>query len=374
MHNKITEISYKNFKCHSKIQEKISDLTILTGSNATGKSSVIQGILISFLAWKNADNKSIQTRDVYGIDLGLPETIISEEHDDNLIHLNIKIDKVDNNVILGLSDAEYGDISFEILNREEIIEKRLEKKNLNKINLFYLNAERIGPRIKGDISHSETMYVGSKGENTNYTISKMDKMQKLEEKWKICKDLKISKIERFSSNCEEWLNVIIPGTKLQVEEDLEMNQSKIKFINNGDAYLPTATGFGITYVLPIIVQALIASMYENPILIVENPEAHLHPYSQSAIGKFLALVSLSGVQILIETHSEHVINGCRVQLAHAKSCDKMTTVFFNKKNYNSGYQVIKTLDNGELVEWPEGFFDQNRNDLRELLEMRRCGN
>lgn len=356
------------------MQEEINDLTILTGSNATGKSSVIQGILISFLAWKNVNNKNIQTRDVYGIDLGLPEAIISEEHDDNSIYLNIKINEVDNNVILGLPNAEYGDLSFEILNREDIIEKQSDNKNLNKINLFYLNAERIGPRIKGEISHNDTMYVGSKGENTNYTISNMDKIQKLDEKWKICKELKISEIERFSANCEAWLDVIIPGTKLQVEEDLEMNQSKIKFINNGDAYLPTATGFGITYVLPIVVQALIASMYENPILIVENPEAHLHPYSQSAIGKFLALVSLSGVQILIETHSEHVINGCRVQLAHAKSCDKMTTVFFSKKNCNSGYRVIKTLDNGELEEWPEGFFDQNRKDLRKLLEMRKCGN
>ncbi len=72
-------------------------------------------------------------------------------------------------------------------------------------------------------------------------------------------------------------------------------------------YLPTATGFGITYVLPIIVQALVASTLENSVLIVENPEAHLHPLSQSSLGKFLALVAWSGVQVLVETHSEHII-------------------------------------------------------------------
>lgn len=374
MHNKITEIQYKNFKCHTEFCEKINDLTILTGSNATGKSSLIQGILLAYDAWNHADKKKIQTSNIYGMNLGLPASMISEDHDEEKVNLKFIINSSENEVILGLSRPEEDDLSFEILNSDKIVADWEEKINFKKMNMFYLNAERVGPRIVSRIFQTDNMYVGSKGENTNYIISKIDKLQKLYEKWKICNQLKISEIARFSANCEAWLDAIIPGTKLQVDEDLEMNQSRIRFFNNGEAYLPTATGFGITYVLPIIVQALIASMYDNSVLIVENPEAHLHPYSQSTIGKFLALVSLSGVQVILETHSEHVVNGCRVQLAHANSCEKMTVLFFNKGESKSKYVKIGITDNGELEQWPEGFFDQSRKDLRELLEMRRCGN
>ncbi len=66
---------------------------------------------------------------------------------------------------------------------------------------------------------------------------------------------------------------------------------------------------------PIIVQALAASVVGNPVLVIENPEAHLHPLSQSGLGKFLALVSADGLQVIVETHSGHIVDGCRIQAA-----------------------------------------------------------
>lgn len=154
---------------------------------------------------------------------------------------------------------------------------------------------------------------------------------------------------------------------------MEKNLSTIKYKNNGEFYLPTATGFGITYVFPIIVQVLAASMLGTAIVLVENPEAHLHPYSQSTLGKFLARATLSGVQIIIETHSEHIIDGCRIEITKNKKNGEMKVLFFEKKSETSNCKPIQILDNGELEYWPEGFFDQKRLDLRELLEMRKCG-
>ncbi len=69
---------------------------------------------------------------------------------------------------------------------------------------------------------------------------------------------------------------------------------------------------------------------------------------------------------------EHVIDGCRVQLAHLNKCSLMKTIFFGRSNHKNFYKNIKTKENGELEEWPEGFFDQKRQDLKELLEMRKC--
>lgn len=113
----------------------------------------------------------------------------------------------------------------------------------------------------------------------------MDKLQKISGDFRLPKDLKISEIERFSANCEEWLNLIIPDTKIQYSVDVERSITTLMLQNQGEFHLPIATGFGITYVLPIIVQALAASMIKNSVLIVENPEAHLHPLSQSRLGK-----------------------------------------------------------------------------------------
>lgn len=71
---------------------------------------------------------------------------------------------------------------------------------------------------------------------------------------------------------------------------------------------------------------------KNVIFIIENPEAHLHPAAQSRIGKFLQIISLSGVQIIVETHSEHVIDGIRLQAAYMEQTDHVTVDFFNRRD------------------------------------------
>lgn len=88
----------------------------------------------------------------------------------------------------------------------------------------------------------------------------------------------------------------------------------------------------------------------------------------------MALAAINGVQIVLETHSEHIVDGCRIQIAKEKQCENMKILFFEKEIIKVFCKDINIQDNGELDEWPEGFFDQKRADLRELLEMRRCGN
>ena len=63
---------------------------------------------------------------------------------------------------------------------------------------------------------------------------------------------------------------------------------------------PIHTGFGLTQVLPIVVAALSAK--NNGLLLIENPEVHMHPAGQAMMGDFLAQVASAGVQVVIETH------------------------------------------------------------------------
>lgn len=370
---KLEKIILKNFKCHKNFQTVIKKLNILTGGNAAGKSSLVQALLLAFKSWEECEKKQINTNKIYGMNLGIPMNIVSEDLEEKNIDIELFLNGVKNAVVLGLPE-DNDEIHFDIQNYDEIIEAKEHGYNLSKMSLFFLNAERKGPRIVSFINDIIPYSVGNTGENTSYVLSEMDKLQKISEGFQLPKELKISEIDRFSANCEEWLNVIIPDTKIKYSVDMEKNITTLMLQNQGEFHLPIATGFGITYVLPIIVQALAASMIENSILIVENPEAHLHPLSQSRLGKFLALVAVNGVQVILETHSEHIVDGCRIQIAKEKQCEHMKILFFEKKDNNCICRNIDIQDNGELDEWPEGFFDQKRADLRELLEIRRCGN
>ena len=156
-------------------------------------------------------------------------------------------------------------------------------------------------------------------------------------------------------------------TQVYVESIDNVPYHKLKIQNSAGAYVPAATGFGISYCLPIIVQGFACALNQKGIFIVENPEAHLHPKGQSKIGEFLALLALSGVQVLIETHSEHIINGVRLALSMSKSTEKANIYFFDHQS-NEFYQKEITINQyGDLSEWPQGFFDQTENDIRELL-------
>ena len=139
-------------------------------------------------------------------------------------------------------------------------------------------------------------------------------------------------------------------------------------INNKN-YTPPNVGFGYSYVLPIILAGLIAKKGE--ILIVENPEAHLHPGAQSRLSQFLVRVANQGVQVFIESHSDHILNALRVCVKQIEIEPDEVKVFFfanNEKNTTTPEIFTPTIDiDGRIDEWPDGFFDEWNNNLIELL-------
>jgi predicted ATPase len=109
------------------------------------------------------------------------------------------------------------------------------------------------------------------------------------------------------------------------------------------------------------------------IILIENPEAHLHPYAQSQIGEFLTVVAAAGIQIIIETQSDHVLNGIRKSIKSAKHSIKAREVgifFFAGMRDDTMLDIISPAisDDGNLSEWPENFFDQYEKDLDYLVD------
>jgi len=174
------------------------------------------------------------------------------------------------------------------------------------------------------------------------------------------------------------MNDISPGVIVKAEKILGVDAVRLGYEfesvdGNTDEIMPTNVGFGITYVLPVVVALLSAK--PGDILVIENPESHVHPKGQSSIGKLIALVASLGVQIVIETHSDHIINGvlitCKKNEAGESGIDKdlVKIYYFTREDitHSSKIDEIKVLNDGKIDKQPAGFFDQTENDLSYLL-------
>ena len=164
---------------------------------------------------------------------------------------------------------------------------------------------------------------------------------------------------------DSWVNYIFPGIALRIQQTGSQNYQVLvnDKIHNVTTYA-TNIGFGISYALPIIVESLLAK--ENGWLVVENPEAHLHAKAQSNMGYFLGVMAASGIRTIIETHSEHIVNGIRRAATTGTNLSpKDVNVYFFKNK--SEYDLITIDEKGNLSDFPVDFFDQSRQDLLEII-------
>jgi predicted ATPase len=136
-------------------------------------------------------------------------------------------------------------------------------------------------------------------------------------------------------------------------------QINIKGITGGDAYAIADSGFGYSQVLPILVRGLLAP--PDSTLIVEQPELHLNPALQVRLAEFFISMVRAGKQVLLETHSEHLVNAIRVLSAEDESTglnDKCRIYFLDAE---PGRPVVHTLSirpDGTVPEWPKHFFGE----------------
>ena len=237
---------------------------------------------------------------------------------------------------------------------------------------YYLSAERIGPRLKYQYSQLPFPHAGYRGENTFQILSG--------------ENLAIAPLKLFSekdaallyTQTRLWLEFIIPGSNF--DSAVPSGKSGIIEGTYGES-LPTNVGFGISYCLPIIVNGLIAQ--NNSYLIIENPEAHLHPSGQSRMGIFLARMANAGVKIIVETHSEHIINGMRIAILEGRKTkssggefeltfDNFIVNFLKKGEKTQELEIdeIEMTKNGDLNKFPKDFFDQVQQDLAKIISLK----
>ncbi|MCI0690959.1 DUF3696 domain-containing protein [candidate division KSB1 bacterium] len=364
----ISRLRIQRFKCFEDQEVAFGKLTLLVGGNATGKSTVIQALLLL---------RQSQQAEAWGArELILNGPLTSVGTAKEALYSKSQEDSI---VFSLAGQQETAPITFEFIYPRGKPDAHTLVGNKDflypKVNLFvgdvtYLNAERLGPRLLYPMADArrEKMNVGIQGEYTAHCLAEFGK--------ETISNLNLAypgadTLSLLENQTELWMRRIVPEIEIKIERITQVDRVRLGLKNQGvstDYLRPTNMGFGVSYTLPIIVAALMSK--PDSMLIVENPEAHLHPAAQSEMGQFLARTAATGVQVIVETYSDHILNGMRLAVKRKLlQADDVSIQFFIRGEKEAANQVLapKVDADGRIDLWPEGFFDQIEKDLLELV-------
>ena len=389
----ISELLLENFKLFGKETRfpGLKKINLLTGVNGRGKSSALQPLLLFkqtllrsrssrqlFLSGSFVDLGS--ALDVKHVDASItrPIRIGFQEEGEYFIYtfgaasdnsqaldirkfegigpFNLSVD-VDNSTIFHDLVPEIGNNSKWILPFQDVV---------------YISAERIGPKMS--FSPSSDEWIDKRGEHTIQMLyeRQYDLVDKsiIDGMNDIFQDIDEDELSPTVNDVLNfWMTKMFGNSAATVSyiEAANIYALGIRTEQKGGkaVFKPTNVGFGYSYALPILIAGLTAR--KGTILIVENPEAHLHPSAQSMITKFLGLVANCNVQVFIETHSEHILNALRVMVVQQNMRAEDINVLFFDNALENYFESIPIENNGKMDHWPTKFFDQAEKDLNVLL-------
>ena len=280
-------IAIHSFKAFERITLRFGQLTMITGVNNSGKSSVLQAIVLAEIASTNGPR--VQLNGSLGLALGEAQDVLNHRATEQFIELittgdtgtdtfRLAVPQVDRSVVL-----ERIDVDPRPARRDWYIGT-------------YLCAERLGPRDLSEVpgDGADRVDVGTQGQFTAYALARFSRYR--------VQGLLLHPSSGGSrlaptlgAQSEAWLSSIVRPVRLQATWLPQANAATLRFRDmdvTSEWKRPANVGFGLTYTLPIIAAALGSAA--GSVFIVENPEAHLHPAGQSEIGRFLVRLAATG--------------------------------------------------------------------------------
>lgn len=349
-------VHISNFKCFEDATFELNNITFLTGANAAGKSSLVQALLLADAALETPEQQKV-TIPLYdpkrALDLGKVDNLINRNKEQDIVRIKIDDTKLE---FRGADEVADATLLMHITDRK--------KNPLGKIS--YLNAERLGPRRECDWDRMNKNDCGCHGENTASVILNNDFTKISANK---CYQLVDAGEVNFQIALDAWVSLIFPYISIRSQAVGNTKcQVKVNNANLDISNIATNVGFGISYALPILVTCLLAK--DNETIIIENPEAHLHAKAQSSMGYFLGVMAAAGLRIVVENHSEHIINGIRRTMVCSDIlAPEVITIYFLQVEEGGIQQTEISMDKeGNLSDFPVDFFDQQRQDSKLIFE------
>lgn len=361
----ISRIEASNFKCFKNLSLDLSNLNLFSGVNSMGKSTVIQLLLLLRQSYEQRSlEKGIYLNGRY-VNLGVGKDVLYTEALENYIEIAFTNE-----------DSERFQTRYAYNKASDFLklENKIDIDTISHSSLFgrgfyYIAADRLGPQNSYEKSYYEVWDNNQLGMHGEYAVHYLQEhaADKIEDEY-VLHDGSIDN-NLLIDQIESWMGEITPGVSLRTEDYGHSNRISLMVhqkSNNGAEYFTAQNvGFGISYVLPIVLALLKAK--EGDLVILENPEAHIHPRGQRKMGELIARASQGGVQIIVETHSDHILNGIRLS-ANRKVLDPelVKLYFFTRQEVSNGEEkiLVPKIENpilksdGRLSFWPDGFFDE----------------
>jgi predicted ATPase len=381
----IQSIDLRNFKSIKSKHFPLRNLNILLGLNGQGKSSFIQSLL---LLRQSADSlrKGQLLLNGNEFKIGSTKDALYQYAKDPL-SIGLQFNDTDPY----LMEFEY-QIESDVFNQKsslEVISNNYIANNagqpLLSSNFQYLNANRIEPKTIHSKSYTSVVSQSNIGSLGEYTVHFLETRGSEDIKFENClhhktKSSKNSfnediKDRRIINQVNLWLGEISPDINVKTTS-ISSDYVKLEYEFEQPTYgktmsfKPENVGFGISYALHVVT-ALLASR-PGELIIIENPESHIHPRGQAELGKLIALVAQNDIQVIIETHSDHILNGIRVAVKEAAIDKNKVLAYYFTKVIMDTEQYSKILNieidkNGTLSDYPENLLDEWSNQLSKLI-------
>ena len=362
----------KNFKTLLTGGFPLSGLNIFSGLNGMGKSSLIQTLLLLRQSFERhvLFSKGLLLKGDYA-SLGTGQDVLSQESEEDAIYITVKWSEQEEAAAFVFNYAAKSDLQ-PVQHPVSINEP--ESLSLFNSNFQYLCADRVAPKSHHELSEfhiNELNSLGNRGEYTVHYIADHGD-QPLANKALIHKEAGFNDL---LANIDAWMSEIAPGLKVKTEAMPQYNSATLSFAfvqgnETTNEFKPQNVGFGLSYVLPVVTSILRAK--SGDLLIIENPESYLHPAGQAVMGRLCTLAAKSGVQLVVESHSDHFLNGVRVAIKEGIASKDTVSLFFLEREaggdeHASHIQRPVIDEQGRIDEWPNGFFDEWDKQLERLL-------
>ena len=382
----IKSIEIKNFKSIKGKFFPLRNLNVLVGLNGMGKSSFIQ-MLLAIRQSSNIFGGYLNLNDTSLLKLGNTKDVLYQYSKNECLEFDLKFDGNNQLNLKFKYEPEADYFNAVDINRDDFgfDKSKFSKQTLFSNNFQYLNANRKEPTSVNSKNFSTVVNnknIGINGEFTPHFIEVFGSEDVLFDNI-VHKDSKredsltgkffVNKLLLNQINL--WMGEISPNVKVRTTSissdyillEYEYNQPNFGTTNK---FKPENVGFGISYGLPVVVALLTAR--PGQLIIVENPESHIHPKGQAELGKLIAKVAMNDVQLIIETHSDHILNGIRVAIKENELSKDKAILFYFEKEVTESEQFSKITNieidkNGELSEYPKHMMDEWSNQLLKLL-------
>ena len=284
----IAEIRLENFKRFRDLSLNAANLTVLTGANGAGKTSVLHSLLLARQMARQPDRSHVELNGVDTLELGGPEDVIHREASDDLAAIEV-LDAEGTRrrwSFRATSTTDTRTLNAAVVDRPDGYSGALAGPARQ---FSYLCAERLGPRdvLGASAADVAELDVGPRGEFVAQVLASFNRSRI--RTGRLASSTTETQISSLLHQTESWMGEIVHPIQIDAEWFPDTSVTRLRFKTPGLrtewTRAPNA-GFGISYALPIVVAALRAEV--GGLLLVENPEAHLHPAGQSRIGGFLA--------------------------------------------------------------------------------------